>query len=322
MKVKEWFKKFFAGMGIGVGAAIAGVSGAAVAVIFKVYEEIIWAVNNFFKKFGRAIAILIPVLLGVVVALIPCIWLFKYTLSEFYFGMICIFAGFLIGSFPGITKEVKGVKTEKKNVIQIIIGAAIVIIMGVVSALIGDKINLNGLFEEMPFWFYFVILLVGIIGAVALTIPGLSGSLLLLILGFYTPLVTKSVDWAKELLINHNTTNTLKLFGMLGFFAIGALIGIALISKIMKALLEKHHNSTYFTIIGFVGASIAVLFFNWNSIAYYQVWAGVRIDPSINPWLPMWAEMLIGFVAIGVCAFGAYMLTKYSSKPKDVQKEQ
>ena len=50
MKVKEWFRRFVAGLGIGTGAAIPGVSGAAIAVIFRVYEDIIGAVNSFRKK--------------------------------------------------------------------------------------------------------------------------------------------------------------------------------------------------------------------------------------------------------------------------------
>ena len=50
--MNKWFKRFFAGMGIGTGAAIPGVSGAAIAVIFNVYEDIINAVNSFRKKFG------------------------------------------------------------------------------------------------------------------------------------------------------------------------------------------------------------------------------------------------------------------------------
>ena len=73
MKVKAWFKKFFAGMAIGTGAAIPGVSGAAIAVIFRVYEDIIGAVNSFRKKFGWAMSILIPILLGILLAVAICV---------------------------------------------------------------------------------------------------------------------------------------------------------------------------------------------------------------------------------------------------------
>lgn len=317
MKVKAWFKKFFAGMGIGAGAAIPGVSGAAVAVIFKVYEDIIWSVNHIFKKFGRAMATLIPVFLGCVCAVIPCIILFDIALESFYFGLICVFAGFLIGSLPAVFDEVKGVPVTKKSVIATAIGALFVIALGIVSACVGDKVDIAGTFIEMPWWFYFVIAAVGIVAAVALTVPGLSGSLILLILGFYQPLVNNTVDWAK-MAFHGDWSKFPQLLGMLGSFAVGCVIGVVIVSKIMKVLLAKHHDITYFTIIGFVSASIAVLFFNWNSIAYYLVWGGQTIE-KVNPALPCWAEILIGIVLLSGCAIGAYFLVKLSRKTK--QKE-
>jgi putative membrane protein len=78
MKIKEWFRKLVAGLAIGAGAAIPGVSGAAIAVIFHVYEDIIGAVNNFRKRFGWAIKVLIPILLGIIIAVVACIIIFSY----------------------------------------------------------------------------------------------------------------------------------------------------------------------------------------------------------------------------------------------------
>ena len=97
MKIKEWFRKLIAGMAIGAGAAIPGVSGAAIAVIFRVYEDIIGAVNNFRKKFGWAIKVLIPIMIGIVLAVCVCIVLFSWAFEHLMFVLICLFAGFLIG---------------------------------------------------------------------------------------------------------------------------------------------------------------------------------------------------------------------------------
>ena len=67
----KFIKRLLAGMGIGVGAAIPGVSGAAIAVIFHVYEEIIAAVNNLRKKFSYSFKDLLPSLIGVILSLLP-----------------------------------------------------------------------------------------------------------------------------------------------------------------------------------------------------------------------------------------------------------
>lgn len=317
MKAKNWFKKFLAGMGIGAGAAIPGVSGSAVAVVLKVYESIIWAVTNFRKKFSRSFAILLPILLGIIFAVIPCIWLFDRALEQFVFGIICIFAGFLIGSFPGVVDEIKDVKITKKYIILAILGALFVIALGIISVLFGGKMDLNNHFADMQWWFILILVPVGIIAAVALTVPGLSGSLILLILGFYKPLLENTIQWVKEILTAGDFSNTWKLFAMLGAFAIGVLIGVVITSKAMKFFIGKHHNGTYFAITGFVFGSILVIFFNMVIFNYYLVWAGQTIE-GYNPIMGMEFEIPIGILLLIVCAILSYMLVRFSrKKPKE-----
>ena len=309
MKIKEWFRRLIAGLAIGAGAAIPGVSGAAIAVIFHVYEDIIGAVNNFRKKFGWAIKVLIPILIGIVLAVVACIIIFSYAFEYLMFVLICVFAGFLIGSFPGITDEVKGEKLNKKYVLLIAIGALFVIVLGILNVIAGlNHFTVESLFLPQPAWYLYLILIpVGAVAAVALTVPGLSGSLILLILGFYRPLVDNVKDWASEMIKQGDFTHTGALFGVLGCFAVGCLIGVIIVSKIMNILLRKWRKETFFTIIGFISGSILVLFFNSNIFEYYQVWAGATIE-NINPLLPMWLEMIIGFVALALCAFLSYLL--------------
>ena len=311
MKVKEWFRRLIAGMAIGAGAAIPGVSGAAIAVIFHVYEDIINAVNNFRKKFGWAIKVLIPILLGVMLAVVVCIIVFSIAFEYMMFVLICLFAGFLIGSFPGITDEVKGEKLNRKYILLIAAGALFVIGLGVLNVIAGlNDFSVESLFLPQPAWYLYLILIpVGAVAAVALTVPGLSGSLILLILGFYRPLVDNAKHWAGEFL-RGDFTHTLPLFGVIGCFAIGCLIGVVLVSKIMTVLLRKWRKETFFTIIGFIGGSILVLFCNSNIVSYYRVWADPTLGDkyTIHPVLPMWLEIIIGVVVLALCAFLSYRL--------------
>ena len=313
MKIKEWFRRFLAGLGIGTGAAIPGVSGAAIAVIFHVYEDIINAVNNFRKRFGWAITVLIPILLGIMIAVIICIILFSYAFEHLVFVLMCLFAGFLLGSFPGITDEVKGQKIDKKAILLMAIGAVVVIGLGIASVFSG--LDVQSLFDEMPIWLYFVLIPVGAIAAVALTVPGLSGSLILLIIGFYKPLVTSTKDWAKELLTG-NFSHTLSLFLILLCFAIGCLIGVVVVSKVMNILLKKWRYQTFFTIIGFIGGSIFVLFFNHEIYQYYQVWANPELADlfGVSQLMPMWLEMIVGFIFLLVSGFLSYLLVRTQRK--------
>ena len=314
MKIKEWFRKLVAGLAIGAGAAIPGVSGAAIAVIFHVYEDIIGAVNNFRKKFGWAIKVLIPILLGILVAVVACIIIFSYAFEYLMFVLICVFAGFLIGSFPGITDEVKGEKITKKNGLLIAVGALFVIALGVLNIIAGlNDFSVNDLFLPQPAWWLYLLLIpVGAVAAVALTVPGLSGSLILLILGFYRPLVDNAKGWASEMIKQGDFSHTGALFGVLGCFAVGCLIGVVLVSKIMNILLKKCRKETFFVIIGFIAGSILVLFANSNIVDYYQTWAnpeyGNNPNVNIHPVLPMWLEIIIGILVLALCAFLSYRL--------------
>lgn len=312
MKIKEWFRKLVAGLAIGAGAAIPGVSGAAIAVIFHVYEDIIGAVNNFRKKFGWAIKVLIPILLGIIIAVIACIIIFSYAFEYLMFVLICVFAGFLIGSFPGITDEVKGEKLNKKYVLLIALGALFVIILGVLNVIVGlNGFTVANLFNPQPVWWLYLLLIpVGAVAAVALTVPGLSGSLILLILGFYRPLVDNVKEWASEMLKHGDFSHTGASFGVLGCFAVGCLIGVVIVSKIMNILLKKWRKETFFAIIGFIAGSIFVLFFNSNIVDYYRVWGDASLGDAlkIHPVLPMWLEIIIGLVALALCAFLSYRL--------------
>ena len=319
MKIKEWFRRLIAGLVIGTGAAIPGVSGAAIAVIFRVYEDIINAVNNFRKRFGWAITVLIPILIGILIAVAICIVLFHLAFRHLMFVLMCVFAGFLLGSFPGITDEVKNEKKDIHAILFMTMGALFVIALGLASVVAGVYgVSVVSLFNDpIPWWLYLVLIPVGAVAAVALTVPGLSGSLILLIIGFYRPLVDNAELWAKELL-HGNFTHTLPLFGVIGCFGIGCLIGVVVVSKIMNVLLKKFRKETYFTIIGFISGSVFVLFFNYEIFNYYEAWAGKNIA-NVDQIMPMWLEMIVGFVMLALCAFLSYLLVRYQRKKAQLE---
>lgn len=313
----KFLRRLLAGMGIGTGAAIPGVSGAAIAVIFNVYGDIISAVNSFRKKFSHSIKVLIPILLGVILAVIPCIFFFSLAFEHLMFVLICIFAGFLLGSFPSITDNVKGVKPNKLQIVLIITGALFVLALGVLSVAFGDKLNIGGLFVNIKtnWWLYLVLIPVGVLAAVALTVPGLSGSLILLVIGFYRPLVDSAKTWA-SMCVHGDWSMVGPLLGMIGCFGVGCVIGVVLVSKVMTLLLKKFHDNTFFTIIGFVAGSILVLFFNHDIYNYYLNWAGVVFE-NINPILPIYIEIPVGIVTLLLCAFASYMLVRMERKKRE-----
>ena len=100
----------------------------------------------------------------------------------------------------------------------------------------------------------------GFIMGIANIIPGVSGSAILVILGYYTPLLSLISDTMHLTNLNPN------IFIII-VFGIGMLLGIIIVSKLMEYLLNKHKIKTYFAIVGFVIASIiniVILIFNYK----------------------------------------------------------
>ncbi len=309
MKRNSFWKKLVSGMAIGVGAAIPGVSGGTIAVILNVYNDIINAISNLFKQFKKSFLTLAPVLLGVIIAIIPCIILFNLAFQGFVFGIVSLFAGLIIGSFPSLSDKIKGNERKTSYIIILITTLLIALALGVASVLLGDKINLDSHFKSPEWWFYLILIPVGFLAASALVIPGISGSMILLILGFYTPLLNYTVDWCKEF-FDGNWSHFLPLFGLLSCLAIGIIIGFLFISKVMSYLLKEKEIVTYYGIIGFIIGSTITLFFNdtiYNDC--YMKWAH-HTYPGLNWYI----EIPIGIVLLIIGIVLAYQLVKYQRK--------
>lgn len=309
--MKDWLKRFLSGLGIGVGSAIPGVSGGTIAVIFNVYEKLIWAISNIFKKFKEAIIILVPVLLGVVVGIIPTIILMNKALESFLFGVICIFAGFIIGSIPKITHEVKEVKPRFIHFLILVLAVLITVGLGVASILSKNDVSIH--FANPEIWFYFVMIPVGLVSSIALAVPGISGGMILILLGFYTPLIESTVGTAK-MCLNGDWSHFGVQIGLLASFAVGVIAGFIIASKIMNYLLNKYHDVTFYGILGFIFGSLVALFLNYDIWQYYQIWAN-------NDYLFIKKEIEIplGIILLIIFAIGSYFLARLEEKKNNIE---
>jgi len=304
--MKNWFRRFFAGIGIGVAAAIPGVSAGAIAVILKVYEVIINAASDIIKHFKNAVLILLPVVLGAILAVIPTIYIMDKALNNLLFAVVVLFVGFIIGSFPGITDEIKGEKATKKDIIILSICFLVPVAIGLVSFFVGDQIKLDEQIKNPQWYMYFVAVAIGIIAAAGFIVPGISGSMILLITGFYTPFITGVTEFVRVLFKQQEGVLNWKFVGIIICFAVGAVIGCILLSKLMKFLINKNRKSTFFGIIGFVAGSVISLFVNYDMKKYYSTWGCVAWYYEVI--------IAIGFLLVGIAL--AYLLLKQQRKYK------
>ncbi len=251
MKVKEFFKNFGIGAAIGVSVITPGVSGGTIAVLFNVYDKIIDAVSNLRRKFKSSILFLLPILLGAVCGLAALYFPLSYALDHAPLPTVLLFTGLMIGSFPKIFKDAYKNGIKKLDSIAIIIPLVIVIGICFIPGL--GAVNLTA---SMPVYGYFLLVLVGALASCALVIPGISGSMVLLIIGYYNPIIDTihalSGSFGHSILV-------------LALFAVGVLVGFFSIAKLMKFLLTRFPRATYWAIIGFIVGSIPAPFLTFGA---------------------------------------------------------
>lgn len=257
-KMPTALKDGLKGLAIGTAIIIPGISGGTIALVLGAFKKIVNAVDNLFtKNFWKFLLVLIPFGIGAVLSVAALIIPFQYAFKYCLFTIVCLFAGLIIGSVPNITDNIKGQPHTKANIIGFIIALVFAGIIGVFSVIFKFGDSITNLFNEVPFYLYFILFGIGVIGATGLIVPGFSGSMLLLVVGFYEPILG---------LIS--TDNIGRNISLLAVFAIGVLVGFIIFSKIMNFFLTKYKNGTYHVILGFVIGSIVSIFINSNMFNY------------------------------------------------------
>ncbi len=254
MKVKEFFKNFGLGAGIGVAMIIPGVSGGTLAVLFNVYDKLIGAISDLRRDFKNSFFFLLPIVLGALVGIAATFLPLKYAIEYAPIPTILLFAGLMVGSCPKLFKDTYKNGFKWTDIISTVLPFLVVVGLGCISVL-GVQGVMPYLEADlgvgMPVWGYFVLILIGAVASCALVVPGVSGSLLLLIFGYYQPILdtvsTLLTDFGHSVLV-------------LVLFAAGLIVGFFTIAKLMKLLMKKFPRGTGWAIFGFVIGSIPAIF--------------------------------------------------------------
>lgn len=295
-KLPTPIKDGITGVAMGTAVIIPGISGGTIALILGAIDKITGAVRNLFsKKFWRNVLILLPFLIGAVVAVAALYFPFDLALKNIKFSLVCLFAGLIIGSFPLITAEVRGEKISASDFSGLLIGLIISVFIGVFSVIFNFSSVISALFSDIPARLYLIIFAVGVVSAAGLIVPGLSGSLILLVVGFY-----ENVFGLLKF------KNGFKDFGLLACFAFGVLVGFILWSILMNKVLTKHRRGTLFVIIGFVAGSLFAIFFNSGMVSWYLSDKFGLLEWILGPCL-----LVIGFIS-------SFIFSKYAKKHSEV----
>ena len=264
-------KQILQGMVVGIANIIPGVSGGTMMVAMGLYDHLIHAITHLKSEFKKSMKLLIPIFLGAGIAIVVLSRLFEYLLEVYPIPTNFAFCGLIAGSLPFIFKKVKGHSVTVGKIIPFLIFFGIVITM----ALLGET---NGAAADVSFGVVKVIklFLVGVVAAATMVVPGVSGSMMLMLLGYYDTIL-KTINQFIDALIAFDVQKILVQCGILIPFGIGVVIGIFLIAKLIEFIFMKAEIHAYYAIIGLILASpIAILLkVDWSGLSVLTIVVGI-----------------------------------------------
>lgn len=237
----EW-KNIYRGILMGISDLIPGVSGGTIAFILGIYDRLLESISGFFSRdWKKYLGFLVPLGIGVVITLLLFSRVIEYLLEHHYEATQFFFMGLIIGVIPYIMKqaEVKKNFTARHVVILLVIGTALAI-----TAFIPTEENLAPI-TSLTVPVFFLLFFSGWLASMAMLLPGISGSFILLLLGVYSTAI--------------NALSTLNIPVAMAIGA-GVIIGFIVSSKAIQYLLEHFTYVTYAAIIGLILGSLFVVF--------------------------------------------------------------
>ncbi|MDO4485433.1 MAG: DUF368 domain-containing protein [Bacillota bacterium] len=237
----SYFKNFICGMLIGIANAIPGVSGGTMAVILNIYDKIMYSIS--LKNIKENLRFLIPLLLGGAAGIFALSKVIVQAMENYPVILNFCFIGLVLGSIPALYKKAKGDGINKRNWVFF----AVALVLMVFLTLINPDAASNKTLEEfggISPGFCVWLFITAAVSMIAMILPGLSGSLIFLLLGTYG-IVMESIATFNLILIS--------IIG-LGVLA-GGFTGI----KVIKKMLRFHPQALYFGILGLMIGSILII---------------------------------------------------------------
>ncbi len=252
-KIKDYLFTFLIGIIMGVANIIPGVSGGTIAVGLGIFDKLIEAINNFFKKPIKYLHFLLPLGIGMVFGILAFSGIISFGLENYSFTTNMFFVGLVISSIPLILNNAKEKDFKNSHYIYGVIGFLLVLFLTLLE-------RSNNVETSSNSTNYIQLLLAGAIASSAMVIPGISGSFMMILLGVYDALLI-SLSQLKDWLLNTSDTTLLfDSFKVILPLGIGIVLGILIISRIIEVLFKKFHSQTYLVILGLIFGSIFGIF--------------------------------------------------------------
>lgn len=235
----NFLKNFLKGVVMSISQIIPGVSGGTIAMILGIYDKLIHSINNISNDFKNQYKILLEVCIGAIVGILLFSNIVSSLLDKYPIQLGYLFIGIILGGAPLMFRKATVNGFNKRSLLYVLLGIIIVLPMG------GESTDNSTILTSLTLLNFIGLFAAGIIIAIALILPGISGSFMLLILGLYNTVINAVTE-----------LNVLILFPIL----LGGIVGTIGTAKIIEKLLDKYPEPTYMIIFGFILGSVFKVF--------------------------------------------------------------
>ena len=246
------FKDILRGVVIGIANAIPGVSGGTMMVSMGIYDKLIYSVTHLFKQPVKSIKTLLPYFIGMAIGIVGLAFAIVAMFEHIPFQTCMLFIGLILGGVPILTGHLKGVRFNLSHAVVFLVFFGSIILLQIFGGQ-GSDVALTVTPISL-----FKLVLVGIVAAATMVIPGVSGSMMLMTMGYYYPVIGSVKDFITAL-VAFDAPKIIHICMILIPFGIGVVVGIFAVAKLIEMQMDKYEALTYCGIMGLVVASPVVI---------------------------------------------------------------
>ncbi|MBR3003016.1 MAG: DUF368 domain-containing protein [Clostridia bacterium] len=233
----NFISNIFKGIAIGAGAILPGISSGVLCVILGIYEKLLDSVLGFFKNIKENLKFLLPIALGTIVGVLIFSKVLNYLLYAYPTQTKSTFVGLILTTIPSLIKDV-----NKKHKFKLrYIGYLLIALFLGISTVFLEK---NMIVTSQAEFNYFYLILCGFFMSIGVIVPGVSSTIILMLLGVYSTYLTSVSEIYLPVLMP---------------MGIGLVLGSFFFMKVTKVCLSRFYAQTFYTIIGFTLGSVLVI---------------------------------------------------------------
>ncbi len=252
----DYFSQIIKGVLIGTANILPGISGGTLAISMGVYEQILYALTHLHKEPKKSLSTLLPYIAGALGGIVGLSFTMEYLFATWPLQTNLAFIGLIFGGLPAVFSRIfhpqqQDCSPSSLPALSAVFFLTLVITtaLSLIKAEQGPEVTLGGNLISSTLLF-----LIGIMSAGTMVIPGISGSMILMMIGYYQPLLS-AINQALFALLTGDFS-TFFIQGILLFpFALGLCIGFYLFARLMETLFSRFARITYCAILGLIISS-------------------------------------------------------------------